>query len=81
MQQIISLQLSEYSHRTADRPHRNKIKTSSAAPCFTSWRVRVPLTLAAGSGAVVGLGRGTAACGHQRCLASSWNVQPLSQQP
>lgn len=34
MQQIISLQLSGYSHRTADRPHRNKIKTSSVAPCL-----------------------------------------------
>lgn len=45
MQQIISLQLSGYSHRTADRPHRNKIKTSSVAPCLLAgeWGSPSPL--------------------------------------
>lgn len=88
MQQIISLQLSGYSHRTADRPHKNKIKTSSVAPLLYWLERRVPPSLLQQDlGQWVGLGWGTAACGHQRCFMSSQYVQPpasnltLTEQP
>ena len=65
-------------------PDMNKTKTSYVARPLTSWGVRVPLTFAAGSGAVAGVGTGHSSLQPSEVLGvqlvRTCHGQPLSQQ-